>query len=64
MIKSDYLAENLALLQEYKDFAPFWYVDIGYKITLTWIILAFQAPLVEPLIGLISEKLRFWQASK
>ena len=64
MIKSDYLAENLSLLQEYKDFVPFWYVDIGYKIILTWIILAFQAPLVEPLLCLISEKLRFWQASK
>lgn len=58
------MAENLALLQEYRDFVPFWYVDIGYKITMTWIILAFQAPLVEPLLSLISEKLRVWLASK
>jgi hypothetical protein len=51
-------------LTDYSDFSSFWYVDIGYKITLSWIILAFQVPLINPIISYVMEKYKFWRASK
>lgn len=63
-VDSSYLKENVSTLTEYSDFNPFWYVDIGYKITLTWIILAFQVPLLNPIIGYLKEKFKFWRAEK
>lgn len=42
------LNDNLKSLKEYSDFDPDWYIDIGYQICLTWIIMAIHPALTMP----------------
>jgi hypothetical protein len=61
---NDYLTDNGGMLLSFNDFVPFWYVDIGYKINLTLLIMALQPSLVTPILLLIKEKFREWRAKR
>lgn len=48
-INNSYLVNNLESLNDYEDFVPYWYVDIGYQLCFTWAILAVQVPVIGPI---------------
>jgi len=56
------LKSNLTNLKEYTDFVSNWYVDIGYQIFLTWIIMAIHPTLTMPFAHFIGEKITYWRA--
>jgi hypothetical protein len=52
-ITNDDLKNNLASVEEYKDFVTYWYKDIGYQIWLNWLILSIFPHPIMPLFYLI-----------
>lgn len=48
---------NLNSLGSYDDMVANWYIDIGYKIWFTWLILAFSVHSFWPILQFFKEKL-------
>ena len=58
------LLENLGNTQEYKDFDPYWYKDIGYQICLNLIILSLVPHIFMPIVSYVREKIGLKMAQR
>jgi hypothetical protein len=55
LVTDETLMVNLGKLNDYQDFESNWYVDIGYQIFLTWVIMAFHPTMIMPIVFHIKE---------
>lgn len=52
-VKDSELLANLENTNDYKDFDPYWYKDIGYQICLNWIILSLVPHIFMPVYSFV-----------
>lgn len=62
MFKSGYVRENLINMRSYDDLKREWYLDIGYKICLNWLLLSVMPILGNPVVDWGCEKVAEWRA--
>ena len=58
------MAENLSKIIEYNDLRGNWYIDIGYQIWLTWLILAVNPHIIWPLVQKANESIGMYMGKK
>jgi len=64
MSASGYLRQNAEMLSIYDDLIREWYVDIGYRIVLNWLVLTFVPYVFNPFLDLLFQKVSEWRARK